>query len=123
MEEYKIQLLREQVNKIDEILQVLKGNFDVEDESECANEYSFLSVVKENLSDKANGNEVERCPKQQIDALSYIGKTIRIVKMEGETDYNGQVGLVTSVDGQGQLHGTWSGSLAVQPDCDTIEIL
>jgi len=120
MEEYKIQILRDQAKKLDEVLQVLKTNFDINEE--CADEYSFLSIVKDKLAEMANCEVVEPCSKAQMEYLSYIGKTIHIVAMKGEPTYNGKIGIVTKVDGEGQLHGTWGG-LAVQLVSDTIEIL
>lgn len=51
-----------------------------------------------------------------------VGDRIRIVEMVGEPHYDGREGIVTSMDGKGQLHGTW-GCLAVQPDKDTVEVL
>ena len=29
--------------------------------------------------------------------------------MEGEEEYNGKEGIVTSIDDVGQIHGTWGG--------------
>jgi hypothetical protein len=37
-------------------------------------------------------------------------------------DYPGRVGIVTSIDDAGQLHGTWGG-LAVIPGEDEFEII
>ena len=42
--------------------------------------------------------------------------------MQGELHYAGKEGTVTYIDGIGQLHGTWGG-LAVNLDCDTVEII
>ena len=36
--------------------------------------------------------------------------------------YNGKEGVITHIDGIGQLHGTWGG-LAVIPEKDEIQIL
>lgn len=47
-----------------------------------------------------------------------VGDTIRIIDMSGEPHYSGRVGVVTSIDAIGQLHGTWGG-LAVIPGEDT----
>lgn len=47
MEQDKKELLKQQVAKLDEILKTLETNFDVE--SDLADEYSFLSIVAENL--------------------------------------------------------------------------
>lgn len=51
-----------------------------------------------------------------------IGDSIKVIKMEGETDYSNRVGTVTAIDGIGQLHGTWGG-LAIIPEKDTYQIL
>lgn len=51
-----------------------------------------------------------------------IGKTIRIINMEGEPQYSGRTGVVKCVDDMGQLHGTWGG-LAVIPGQDTFQVL
>ena len=50
------------------------------------------------------------------------GMKIRIVRMEGESQYDGKEGIIEFVDGIGQLHGTWGG-LAVQPERDTLQVL
>ena len=47
----------------------------------------------------------------------YIGRTIRIISMAGEPQYDGKTGECTSVDDSGQLHGEWGG-LAIQPERD-----
>jgi len=51
-----------------------------------------------------------------------IGKEIRIITMEGEPHYTGKQGIIKSVDGIGQLHGSWGG-LAVNPSIDNFEVL
>ncbi len=51
-----------------------------------------------------------------------IGKTIKIVKMQGEPSYTGKIGIVKKIDGIGQLFGTWGG-LAVQPENDDFEVV
>ena len=51
-----------------------------------------------------------------------IGDRIRIEYMEGEPQYTGREGKVTSIDGIGQLHGTWGG-LAVIPEADVFTII
>ena len=51
-----------------------------------------------------------------------VGDTIRIIDMMGEPHYRGRVGVVTSIDAIGQLHGTWGG-LAVVPSDDSFEVL
>lgn len=51
-----------------------------------------------------------------------VGDKIKIIEMIGEPRYSGKIGVVQSIDGIGQLHGTWGG-LAVQLEHDTIAIL
>jgi hypothetical protein len=51
-----------------------------------------------------------------------VGKEIRIITMEGEPHYTGKQGIIKSVDGIGQLHGSWGG-LAINPLTDSFEVL
>ena len=54
-----------------------------------------------------------------------VGKTIRIIHMDDHfagDRYNGRIGVVTSVDDAGQLHGTWGG-LAIIPGVDDYEVI
>jgi hypothetical protein len=51
-----------------------------------------------------------------------VGKEIRIISMEGEPHYTGKQGIIKSVDGIGQLHGSWGG-LAINPLTDNFEVL
>ena len=53
---------------------------------------------------------------------NYVGRKIRIIKMIGEPQYAGKVGICEYIDSCKQLHGTWGG-LAIQPDKDIFEIL
>lgn len=57
-----------------------------------------------------------------MDRIELLGKHIRIIQMKDEPGYAGKEGVVESIDGIGQLHGTW-GSLAIIPEEDTFEIL
>jgi len=59
--------------------------------------------------------------KKELEEL-YLGKTIIIVAMNGESKYTGKMGVVKSVDDIGQLHGTW-GSLAIIPEEDKFIIM
>lgn len=52
----------------------------------------------------------------------YLGKTIKIISMDGEPKYSGKEGIVKKVDDAGQLHGTWGG-LAVIPGSDSFEVI
>ena len=52
-----------------------------------------------------------------------VGDKIRIIHLAGEDNrYDGREGVITYIDGIGQLHGTWGG-LAVIPTEDDFEIL
>lgn len=48
------------------------------------------------------------------------GDKIRIIKMEGEPQYNGKEGVIEFIDDAGQLHGTWGGC-ALIPEVDKYE--
>ena len=50
MEQYKKDLLFEQINKISEVISTISENFSQED---MADEVNFLSVVRDNLKDWA----------------------------------------------------------------------
>ena len=50
------------------------------------------------------------------------GDKIKILYMEGEPQYEGKEGRITSIDAIGQLHGTW-GSCAIIPEMDRFEII
>lgn len=54
--------------------------------------------------------------------MAKVGDTICIDYMSGEPHYTGRTGIVKSVDGIGQLHGTWGG-LAVVPGEDSYHII
>lgn len=47
-----------------------------------------------------------------------VGDTIYIDWMDGEPQYCGRVGIITSIDDAGQLHGTWGGC-ALIPGVDS----
>lgn len=51
-----------------------------------------------------------------------VGDKIKIIKMQGEEQYNGKEGVVTSIDDIGQIHGTWGGC-SIVPEVDEYEIL
>lgn len=66
-----------------------------------------------------------RPPRKSYLYMDYIGKRIRIIRMDDEFSgnrYNGKEGVVEHVDGIGQLHGTWGG-LAVIPEVDTFVVV
>jgi len=113
MDSNKKQLLHEQVTKIEEVLNVLKNNFDIE--NEMPDEYSYLDIVKNNLQDYANQKSTSKMK-------DIVGKQIRIISMDGEPSYTDKVGVVDRIDDQGQLHGSWGG-LAINPDVDKYEVI
>ena len=51
-----------------------------------------------------------------------LGKKIRILEMQGESQYAGKEGIVQYIDDIGQLHGTWGGC-AVIPGVDSYAII
>lgn len=51
-----------------------------------------------------------------------IGDTIEIIYMNGEPNYTGRKGTVTSIDDIGQIHGTWGG-LALVPGEDDFRVI
>lgn len=46
---------------------------------------------------------------ETINRTPVVGDRIRIVNMDGEPHYKGKEGVVKTIDGIGQLHGTWGG--------------
>ncbi len=62
--------------------------------------------------------------KEKIEEMrrTLIGKTLRIVNMEGEPHYTGRTGVVKSIDDAGQIHGSWGGC-AIIPETDSYEIV
>ena len=36
-----------------------------------------------------------------------VGDKIKIIKMDGEPEYQGKTGEILLIDAMGQLHGTW----------------
>ncbi len=51
-----------------------------------------------------------------------IGDTIRIDYMDGEPRYTGRIGVVTTIDSVGQIHGTFGGC-AIIPEKDSYTII
>ena len=51
-----------------------------------------------------------------------IGDTIKIIKMEDETQYTNREGVGTHIDDAGQIHGTWGGC-AIIPEVDIYQTL
>lgn len=60
-------------------------------------------------------------PKRNI-VLPKVGDTIEIVYVSGIPSYSNKVGVVTSYDFMGQLHGTW-GKFVVVPGEDRYRII
>lgn len=64
-----------------------------------------------------------------MDPRKYIGKTIKIEKIDNGNSqiddnkiYKGKIGVVQSVDGMGQLWGTWGG-IAIIPGQDKFKVV
>lgn len=56
-------------------------------------------------------------PAERDDAKHpFVGRKVLIHEMEGEPQYAGKTGVVTSVDDAGQIHGTWGGCALVEGD-------
>lgn len=51
-----------------------------------------------------------------------VGDEIRILRMEGEPQYEGKTGTVELIDDAGQIHGTWGGC-ALIPGVDSFETI
>ena len=51
-----------------------------------------------------------------------VGDKIKIISMEGESNYAGREGVVDCIDDAGQIHGTWGGC-AIIPSVDKFEII
>ena len=51
-----------------------------------------------------------------------VGEKIRIISMYGEPQYSGKEGIVTHIDGIGQIHGTWGGC-AIIPETDNFIVI
>ncbi|MBO7732354.1 MAG: DUF4314 domain-containing protein [Methanobrevibacter sp.] len=89
-------------------------------------DFDRQSFIKENKEENNMYNNHEYVKKLKE---KYLGKAIEILDMDGEPEYTGRTGVVSSVDDMGQLHGRWvgadgrSGSLAVNPECDSIKII
>lgn len=57
-----------------------------------------------------------------MDNKNLLGKTLKIIYMEGEPQYTGRTGIVKSIDDMGQIHGSWGGC-ALIPDTDEWEVI
>lgn len=51
-----------------------------------------------------------------------VGDKIRIIRMDGEPEYDGKRGKITHIDDAGQIHGTWGGC-ALIPGVDDYEVI
>ena len=51
-----------------------------------------------------------------------IGDKIKIINMVGEPQYTNKEGIITHIDDDVQLHGTWGGC-AIIPKIDTFIII
>lgn len=57
-----------------------------------------------------------------MDNKNLLGKTLKIIYMEGEPQYTGRTGVVKSIDDMGQIHGSWGGC-ALIPGTDEWEVI
>lgn len=57
-----------------------------------------------------------------MDNKNLLGKTLKIIYMEGEPRYTGRTGIVKSIDDMGQIHGSWGGC-ALIPGTDEWEVI
>lgn len=46
----------------------------------------------------------------------FVGRSLKIIEMQGEPQYTGRTGVVTFVDDAGQIHGTWGGCALAEGD-------
>ena len=51
-----------------------------------------------------------------------VGDRIRIIYMDGESNYNGKEGIVEKIDDADQIHGSWGGC-AIIPETDKYIII
>lgn len=51
-----------------------------------------------------------------------VGDKIRIIRMDGEPQYDGKIGYVEHIDDAGQIHGTWGGC-ALIPGVDEYKVI
>lgn len=51
-----------------------------------------------------------------------VGDKIKIIFMDGESEYLGKVGIVEYIDDIGQIHSTWGGC-ALIPNVDRFEVV
>lgn len=54
--------------------------------------------------------------------MAKVGDTIMIQEMLDEDNYTNRMGVITHIDDDGQIHGTWGG-LAVIPEKDKFIVL
>ena len=54
--------------------------------------------------------------------MAKVNDEILIVEMADEPQYTGRVGIITSIDDAGQIHGTWGGC-ALIPGIDTFKVI
>lgn len=57
-----------------------------------------------------------------MDNKNLLGKTLKIIYMEGEPQYTCRTGIVKSIDDMGQIHGSWGGC-ALIPGTDEWEVI
>lgn len=54
--------------------------------------------------------------------MAEVNDKILIIEMVDEPQYAGHIGIITSIDDAGQIHGTWGGC-ALIPGIDTFKVI
>ena len=54
--------------------------------------------------------------------MAKVNDEILIIEMADEPQYTGRIGIITSIDDAGQIHGTWGGC-ALIPGIDTFKVI
>lgn len=63
----------------------------------------------------------EKLHRKEIRKMIKVGDKIEIEYMDGEPSYSGRIGIVTSIDDAGQIHGTWGGCALLE--CDEFKVI
>lgn len=51
-----------------------------------------------------------------------VGDKIKIISMFCQAEYNGKIGIVTNINQEGLVYGTW-GACAIIPEIDLFEFI
>ena len=105
----------------DEEREQIKKYFNAHPEDEAKIDWSKAKSLTYSDFKKAMKAELHENTEKDRNA-HYVGKTIEIIDMKGEPQYEGRTGVVEFVDDIGQLHGTWGGC-AVIPGEDSFKCI